>query len=197
MADDFVPVILGAVEGLEALGVEREVDDVSTCLLGEEPRLFEALRVAFGRAARTGRHVALQATFSSGCPGEPDGDVCVPRAYAGPSGGEEGWSAEAYDLPALVSCQFALYPLGAGDYMDAIYAEIERARQRDDLRVVGRHFCTHLYGPGGAVFEVLRAAFAAARTRATHVVMTVALSANSPSLAAGLPEPPGALPARG
>ena len=183
MTDRFVPVILGAVDGLDRLGVEVEVDDVSTCLLGEEPSLFEALRVAFGRAAASGEHVVLNATFSAGCPGEPEGDVCVPRAYAGPSGGEEGWSTEAYTLPGLVAAQFALYPLGADAYMDTIYTEIERARQAG-VKVVGRHFCTHLYGEGGEVFDVLRRSFAEARQHATHTVMTVALAANSPSLAA-------------
>lgn len=189
MRDTFVPLILDAVDGLDRLGVEAEVDDVSTCLLGEEPTLFEALRVAFGRAAASGAHVVLQASFSAGCPGELEGDVCVPRAYQGPSGGEEGWSQEAYQLPGQVACQFALYPLGAGDYMDTIYAEIERARRDGVVTVVGRHFCTHLYGPGGEVFDVLRRAFAAARARATHVVMTAAVSANSPSLTAAPARP--------
>ncbi len=183
MRDDFVPLILGAVKDLDHLGVQVEVDDVSTCLIGEEPNLFEALRVAFGRAACDGTHVVLNATFSAGCPGEPEGDVCVPRAYQGPSGGEEGWSREAYDLPLYVAAQFALYPLGSTEYMDAIYGEIERARQAGAVRVVGRHFCTHLYGPCGAVFDVMRRAFAETRERATHSVMTLTVSANSPSLA--------------
>src|SRR6266542_923266 len=151
MRDDFVPLILGAVKDLDHLGVQVEVDDVSTCLIVEEPNLFEALR--------------------------------VPRAYQGPSGGEEGWSREAYDLPLYVAAQFALYPLGSTEYMDAIYGEIERARQAGAVRVVGRQFCTHLYGPCGAVFDVMRRAFAETRERATHSVMTLTVSANSPSLA--------------
>jgi hypothetical protein len=105
----------------------------------------------------------------------------VPRAYEGPSGGEESWSEEAYQLPDTVSAQFALYPLGVTTYMDAIYGEIERAKQAGVVKVVGRHFCTQLYGPGGAVFDVLRRAFAETRMQATHSVMTVTVSANSPS----------------
>ncbi len=180
MRDDFVPVILDAVRELDRFGVEVEVDDVSTCLLGEEANLWEALRVAFGRAAAGGDHVVLVATFSAGCPGEPEGDVCVPRAYDGPVGGEEGWSAEAFALPAAIATQFALYPLGTHDYMDTIYAEIERAK-RSGVRVIGRHFCTHLYGTGGDVFCLLRSAFTVARGRAPHVVMTATISANSPT----------------
>lgn len=187
LCDDFVPLILAAVDGLDRFGVDVETDNVSTCLLGTEPHLFEALRVAFGRATRSGAHVALVATFSAGCPGEPEGDVCLPRAYEGPSGGEEGWSPEAYCLPEHLSAQFALYPLGVADYMDTIYAQIERAKGMG-MRVVGRHFCTHLYGRGEEVFAALRGAFAAARERATHVVMTVTLSANSPSPMDGEPQ---------
>jgi hypothetical protein len=85
----------------------------------------------------------------------------------------------------MVSAQFALYPLGVGGYMDAIYTEIESARQSGLVKVVGRHFCTQLYGPGGAVFDVLRKAFAETRGRAVHSVMTVTLAANSPSLVDG------------
>jgi hypothetical protein len=66
--------------------------------------------------------------------------------------------------------------------MDAIYGEIDRARQAGVVKVVGRHFCTHLYGPGAAVFDVIRRAFAETRSQATHSVMTLTLSANSPSL---------------
>jgi len=181
MRDDFAPVILGAVDNLDQLGVEAEVDDVSTCLVGEEPNLWEAVRVAFSRAAASGAHVVLSATFSAGCPGEPEGDICVPRAYAGPAGGDAGWSPEAHELPERISAQFALYPLGATGYMDTIYAEIERAKAAG-VKVVSRHFCTHLYGSGEQVFDVLRSAFTETRTVATHVVMTATVSANSPSL---------------
>ncbi|MBA2276933.1 MAG: HMP/thiamine-binding protein [Chloroflexia bacterium] len=182
MQDEFLPLILHAVDGLDQFGVDVDVDEVSTCLIGEEPNLWEAVRVAFGRAVTGGDHVVLTATFSAGCPGEPEGDVCVPRAYDGPVGGEEGWSAEALALPARVSAQFALYPLGTDDYMAAIYGEIDRAR-RAGVEVTGRHFCTHLSGSGVAVFELLRAAFAATRSKAAHVVMTATISAKSPSLA--------------
>lgn len=182
MRDDFVPLILSSVDNLDQFGVEVEVDDVSTCLVGEEPHLWEAVRVAFGRAASSGAHVVLSATFSAGCPGEPEGDVCVPRGYEGPSGGDEGWSREAHALPERISAQFALYPLGADSYMDTIYSEIERARAAG-VKVVGRHFCTHLYGSGADVFDVLRRAFTETRGVATHVVMTTTISANSPSLA--------------
>lgn len=178
--DNYVPIILGAVEGLDRLGLEVEVDDVSTCLIGEEPRLFEALRVAFGRAARSGAHVSLVATFSAGCPGEPEGDPCIPRQATVAATGEEGWTPEAYALPERVACQFALYPLGVAGYMDVIYAEIGVAKE-GPARARGQHFCTRLEGDGASVFAALRTAFLNARKAAAHVVMTATITANSPS----------------
>ena len=184
MTDAFVPVILDAVQGLDRLGLEVEVDDVSTCLMGEEPQLFEALRVAFGRAARTGTHVVMVTSFSAGCPGEPEGDVCAPRhvtlAELAQEQGADDWVAEAYDLPERVACQFALYPLGIEHYMEVIYREIGEAKTAP-VHSRGRHFATHLAGDGAAVFDALRTAFRNARRDAAHVVMTATISANSPS----------------
>ena len=184
MTDAFVPVILDAVQGLDRLGLEVEVDDISTCLMGEEPQLFEALRVAFGRAARTGTHVVMVTSFSAGCPGEPEGDVCAPRhvtlAELAQDQGADDWVAAAYDLPEQVACQFALYPLGIEHYMDVIYREIGVTKAAP-VRSRGRHFATHLAGDGAAVFDALRTAFRNARRDAAHVVMTATISANSPS----------------
>ncbi len=179
MRDDFVALILGGVRGLSTLGLELESDDVSTCLLGTEPALWEGLRVAFRRLAKSGAHVAMVATISAGCPGEPEGDVCVPRSYEGPVGGEEGWSKEAYEI-GPVSAEVALYPLGVPDHMPVIGRAIERLKA-SGLDVRGEHFCTHVAGPGDDVFDTLRAVFREAMTAATHVVMTIVVSANSPS----------------
>jgi hypothetical protein len=64
--------VKAAMAGIPELGLELKADDVSTVLIGGEPALFEALRVAMGRCAADGNQVNLQATFSSGCPGETD-----------------------------------------------------------------------------------------------------------------------------
>lgn len=60
--------IRAALKDLPALGVAMSSDSVSTSLLGEESRLFEATRIAFGRACATeGRpHVSMQCTFTLG-----------------------------------------------------------------------------------------------------------------------------------
>jgi len=159
---------------------------VSSCLLGPEPALFEALRVAFGRAARdadTGapQCVSMQCTFSAGCPGEPDDAPLPPRtaAAAPPGGGDDAWVADAYALPARVACQFAVYPLGTGAHMDGIYEVIAEATRSPAFKAGQKtHFCSMLDGDGAEVFDVLRRSFATARQHAGHVTMTATLTAN-------------------
>lgn len=77
MSDNFVEVILGAVEGLKEPGLSVQTDDVSTCLIGEEDKVFATLEEAFAKAAQASGHLVMVVTLSRGCPGEPDG-YCIP-----------------------------------------------------------------------------------------------------------------------
>ena len=81
------------------------------------------------------------ATFSAGCPGEPNGPPCIPRKIVPDSEkgtaiepleehrDEREWSAEASNFTTNVKCQFALYPLGIPNYMSTIYDEISVAKE--------------------------------------------------------------------
>jgi len=176
---DFVPLILGAIDGLDRFGVERETDDVSTLLTGAEPAVFAAVRVAFGRVASSGAPVALRGTLLAGESGASGASGAL-AGDASAGGDDDDLSGSKEDrLPERVSAQFALYPLGTEAPPDAVHAVIERAR-RAGITVVERRLCTHLYGRGAEVFDALRDAFAAARRQAPHVAMTIALVANGP-----------------
>jgi energy-coupling factor transport system substrate-specific component len=178
-----------SVAGLKDLGLEVRPDDVSTALLGPEPALFEAMRAAFGRAARLEGepHVSMVFTFSAGCPGEEEDDAPLPKRTLG---APDEWIADASLLPARVTCQYAIYPLGSADYMGTIREVIALAKRspafgakkRDadgNLMPAGKtHFCTMLDGEGHEVFDVLRSSFARAREHSGHVVMTATITAN-------------------
>lgn len=181
MTDAFVPRILGALEGLEGAPLERETDDVSTFLSGEENDLFGALERVFERAARPGEHVAMSLLLSRGCPGEPGEDLCDPAASPAQIP-ENRVSAE--DAPTI-ACQFSLYPLGGNGYMQTIYAEIEAAQTEAGLTVTPQHLCTRLEGPLPRVFALLRRAFDKAAEGTPHVVIHATLSAHSPSRTQG------------
>ena len=66
MTDQFVPVILHAIEGLRESGLDVETDDVSTFLGGTQTAVLAALQRAFARAARSGEHVVMPVLLSYG-----------------------------------------------------------------------------------------------------------------------------------
>jgi uncharacterized protein YqgV (UPF0045/DUF77 family) len=174
LREDFVPLILDAIDGLARFDIGVETDDLSTYLAGDESTLFEAVRASFGRVARSGAPLVLRATFSTEMPVEPTRDAYASHAGDEPGGGMESW------LPERVNAQFALYPLGADIDRDTARTVIERAREAH-VRVVERPLCTHLYGRGDDVFDILRSAFTTARAGAMRTVMTITVAANGPS----------------
>lgn len=113
------------MSGIRDLGVEMKADEVSTVLIGDEPALFEAVRVALGRCAADGNQVNMQATFSGGCPGETD--LVEPlrliddKAISLRDENVDGWIEDAFLISdRRVVAQFAIYPLGTEDHMSII-----------------------------------------------------------------------------
>lgn len=189
MSDDFVGVILDAVEALDPWrdALRVETDDLSTLIVGPPEVLFPAMRDLFVRAARTGKHCVLSAAVSRGCPGEPDDPMCQPLADAAANDALDARIAAARqavrdaDLTGqTVAAQFSLYPLGDGHHMDEIYGCIAFLR---DSGVFDRskHFCTRLRGDAGPVFATLAQAFTGFGSAEGHVALDVTASANSPS----------------
>jgi uncharacterized protein YqgV (UPF0045/DUF77 family) len=74
----------------------------------------------------------------------------------------------------MVSCQFALYPLGVEDLGRSIDAAVSELRSTGLEAEVGA-MSTYVTGESGLVFEGLRRAFDAA-AREGAVVMTVTVS---------------------
>lgn len=177
MTDAYVPRILEALKTLDGVPLERETDDVSTFISGEENLLFETLTATFGAVVASGEHAAVSLLLSRGCPGEPGEDLCDPVATTSQAEAPTAAQGTGPDI----ACQFSLYPLGVGGYMDAIYAEITEAGRAAGLEVTPQHLCTRLYGPLTVVMTQLRRAFDRTAEVTPHVVIHATLSANSPS----------------
>jgi energy-coupling factor transport system substrate-specific component len=180
MTDRFVEIILDAVETLHGRDDLRvETDDLSTLLVGAPEPLFAALEECFLRAAASPGHLVLNATFSRGCPGEPDDPICHPaQPGSAPAALLDVRQIEPAGVP--VAAQFALYPLGVPHYMEVIYREIE-ATKSEGVFDHGKHFCTRLQGDARQVFAGLRNAFERAANEAGHVVITATISKGSPT----------------
>ncbi|GIP34144.1 YkoF family thiamine/hydroxymethylpyrimidine-binding protein [Paenibacillus sp. J2TS4] len=174
MSDRFVDIILGVLERVDRSKVWMSTDDISTCIRGKAVHVFDVAKAVYVYAAATGNHVVWNGTFSVGCPGDGEGDVYL-------SEDEERMNESDLQQHSIeTACQFALYPLGKPDYMQIIYEQIERAKARGTFSG-GAHYASRLDGDAHVVFATLEEAFVQASERASHVTMTAAISANSPS----------------
>jgi uncharacterized protein YqgV (UPF0045/DUF77 family) len=189
MADDFVGIILGAIDALEPWRdrLRLDTDSLSTLMVGPTDVLFPAMRALFVAAARSGVHTTMHATVSRGCPGEPDDPICAPVAglprpesLAARVAACRDAVADAPRSDQPIAAQFSLYPLGVGRHMDEIEGCIAFLKT-SGVFDRSKHFCTALRGDAGPVFETLNQAFVGFGAEAGHLAMDVTVSANSPS----------------
>jgi hypothetical protein len=185
--DDFVPVILGALDDAREAGAADglliETDEVSTYVgaVGDLPeqRLlrYAAAVVAAAHDRSGGGHVAAHVLLSRGCPGEAGCDLrtrTLPEAApvdVPPAG-----------LPAVA--QWSLYPLldggsSGGDHMAHIEAQIERSRRRGTAAEPA-HYATRLTGDLAEVLATAADAWTAVGREVPHVVSHLTVSVASP-----------------
>lgn len=175
MSDRFVDIILSALREVDTSKVWIETDDVSTCVRGQSVHVFDVVKALYLQAASAGDHVVLNATFSNGCPGDSAGDTFMAE--------DLNLMNENTSLAIKqdVAVQFALYPLGIPAYMEVIMDQIKAAEEQDVL-TGGVHYASRLDGDANKVFTALENAFEGAQNSdSSHIVMTVTMSANSPS----------------
>lgn len=174
MSDDFIDIILSALEKVDTSKVWVETDDVTTTVRGKLVHVFDVTTAMFLHAAKTGKHVAYQATYSLGCPGDSTGDVYMAED-------DHCMNISEYEsIKQYVSAKFSLYPLGGGNYMNIIYDQIEAMKEY--VKVTPAHYSTRLHGDAVDVFKGLESVFkATVDGGSSHTVMTVSVSANSPS----------------
>ena len=189
MADDFVRVILSSLDAIAPYRdrLSIETDDISTLIVGPPDLIFPTMRDLFVAAASSGHHVAMHATISRGCPGEPDMDICEPAqpsAFHDDLEARKVGAAQAVaDAPMAgqrVAVQFSLYPLGPTDYMYEIYGCIDFLKA-SPVFDRAKNYCTRLAGDAGPVFEALSQAWLSFGDPNAHVAIDLTASVNSPS----------------
>ena len=174
MSDQFVDIILAALKEVDTSKVWLKTDDVTTTVRGKIGHVFDVSKAIFLHAATTGKHVGYQATYSLGCPGDSAGDVFL---------AEDDILMNVERTKSIkqhIAAKFSLYPLGGGNYMDIIYEQIEAMKEH--VEVSPSHYSTRLQGEAIAIFDGLEKVFqATVEGGSNHTVMTVSISANSPS----------------
>ncbi|VTR38760.1 YkoF family thiamine/hydroxymethylpyrimidine-binding protein [Paenibacillus lautus] len=175
MTDRFVEVITEALRSVDTEKVWIQTDDVSTCIRGRAEHVFDVTRAIFAHAAASGVHTVFNGTYSIGCPGDTDADAYM----------DEDSTRLNHDIGERAdietACQFALYPMGNANYMDVIYAEVDRAKTAGTFGG-SVHYASRLDGSLSRVFGSLEDAFQhAIQSDSSHLVMTAVVSAHSPS----------------
>lgn len=176
MTDNFIDVILKALNEVDTSKVWMKTDDITTCIRGRSEHVFDVAKAIFIHAAKTNVHVVFNGTFSIGCPGDSDGDSYMSEDDVRLN--EEASSKEKVE----VATQFALYPMNNPDYMQIIAEQVEEAKGHGTF-TKGVHYASRLDGDANNVFKTLEQSFVnASKTHErSHVTMTAAISANSPS----------------
>jgi len=175
MSDNYVDLILSALKNTDSSKVWMKTDKVSTIVRGRISHIFDVTQAAFLNISKTGTHIVFSATFSVGCPGDTEGHVYMAED-------DVLMNRDIIDaVEQKVSAKFALYPMGGGNYMDPIYEQIE-AMKNHDVEVNLTHYETMLEGATQNIFGVLQSVMEAMEEAgSSHTVMTVTVSANSPS----------------
>lgn len=175
MTDRFADIILSALKEMDTSKVWMETDDVSTCVRGRSIHVFDVVKAIYLQAVKHGDHVVFNGTFSNGCPGDTAGDAYLAE-------NEELANEEsAAGISQEVAVQFALYPMGIPEYMNVIMDQVELAMNQG-IFTKGVHYASRLDGDAHSVFKTLEDAFEnCKKSNSTHIVMTVNMSANSPS----------------
>lgn len=174
MSDQFVELILNTLEKVDTSKVWMKTDDISTCIRGKIEHVFDVAKAVYVYAASTGSHVVLNGTFSIGCPGDTEGNVYMSEDDI-PLNER---NVQNFQLEAPT--QFALYPMSNDNYMEIIAHVIQIAQQKE-VFAGGTHYASRLEGDVHKVFSALQDSFRYAQEQASHVNMTVNVSANSPS----------------
>lgn len=176
MTDRFVDVILSALKEVDTSKVWMETDDVSTCVRGRSIHVFDVVKAIYLEAAKHGDHVVFNGTFSNGCPGDTAGDAYLAENE------EKANEKKSAGISQEVAVQFALYPMGIPGYMNVIMNQVELAKAQGTF-TEGVHYASRLDGDAHDVFKTLEDAFESCKkSDSTHIVMTVNMSANSPSM---------------
>lgn len=171
MSDQFVSIILNAINETNTSKVWLESDSISTCVRGKMNHVFNVVESIYQHAASSKQHVVFSSTFSIGCPGDTLGDSYMDVD-------DTLCNEVSYDQDA--NAQFALYPLGELDYMGTIYNAMDIAKEKGTF-AGGVHYASQLQGDISKIFETLLEVFQSTTKETNHVVMTATIGCNSPS----------------
>lgn len=174
MSDNFVEIILGGLEKTDTSKVWKQTDKLSTCVRGKRVHIFDVVKGIFVNAYRDDVHMALEATFSKGCPGDTDADSFM--EVDDKKLNEKNLKDKNFNVVSKIS----FYPMGEKDYMEHIAKVVMIAKERD-IFARSSHYVSILEGDVHKVFDTLEEIFQYGEENLSHYILQVTISVNSPT----------------
>ena len=174
MTDDFVSIILGALDKTDTSFVWSQSDALSTVYRGKREYVIDAVAALFANAWRDGIHMALEGQVSRGCPGDVSGDSVLSCEGEAPNTA----TVEAATQPALA--KLSLYPLGVEDYIDDI-AKVWYLAEERGLNPTSIHYATRIEGSIRDIFTYFNDVCALMEQTVSHYVLHFTINVNSPT----------------
>ena len=118
--------------------------------------------------------MALEATFSKGCPGDTDADSFMEVDD------EKVNEKNIKDKKFNVVSKISFYPMGEEDYMEHIAKAVMTAKDKG-VFAKSSHYVSILEGEVHDVFGVLEEIFQYGEANLSHYILQVTISVNSPT----------------
>lgn len=177
MTDDFVSVILKALESTDANGLDVHTDDVSTYVTGEESSILRYLTDVIASVGHSGAHTVAHVLFSRGCPGEVTCELT----------GDEILTPAELSIPETTglraSAHWSLYPLadsGETSHMAVIEKAVQVAKEEGTF-VRPEHYATRLEGDLADILTTMCSGWLCAGREIQHVASHGTISLHSPT----------------
>lgn len=174
MSDQFIDIILGAIQKVDTSKVWSTTERLSSLYRGRREHVVDAVKACFVHAWRSDVHMTMEMTFSKGCPGDTDAESYLAEDTV-------LLNAESTkDIHFPVDCKISLYPMGVTNYMEYIANVVNRAV---DLGIYARssHYVTVLHGDVHDLFAYFDWVNEYCANELSHYVFEVTLSVNSPT----------------
>lgn len=141
---------------------------------GKRVHVFDVVKGLFVNAYREDIHMALEATFSKGCPGDTDADSFM--EVDDKKLNEKNICDKHFNVVSKIS----FYPMGEEDYMEHIAKVVMLAKDRGVFNK-GSHYVSILEGDVHNVFDTLEEIFKYGEENLSHYILQVTISVNSPT----------------
>jgi len=170
MSDNYINMILGAIQNINTKNIWSHTDALSTTYRGKRIHVVDAVKACFVNINDGKTHITMESTFSKGCPGDTDADVFLAK---------DDMPLNQKDKKFNMLSKISLYPLGATNYMEHIAYVVELATKKGVYKC-SSHYATELEGDVNVIFDYYNEVMDYAEKKLNHYVLQATLSVNSP-----------------